>query len=34
MMQELLALAADEKIEFNQDEFTRSKALIRLQIKA
>lgn len=34
MMQELLALAAEEKITFEQEQYNRSEALIRLQIKA
>lgn len=34
IMQELLSLAAEEKIEFNEEEYNRSKPLIRLQIKA
>lgn len=34
IMQELLSLAANEKIEFNEEEYTRSKPLIMLQLKA
>lgn len=34
MLQELLILAKDEKIEFNEAEYARSKNLIQLQIKA
>lgn len=34
MLQELLNLAKDEKIEFNEAEYARSKNLIQLQIKA
>lgn len=34
IMQDLLALAKDEKIEFNEEEYNRSKPLIMLQIKA
>ena len=33
-MEELLSTASAEKIEYNADEYTRSKPLIRLQIKA
>lgn len=34
VMQELLSMASEEKIEFNETEYTRSKPLIMLQIKA
>ena len=34
MMQELVALAKDEKIEFKEEQYNRSKPLIMLQIKA
>ncbi len=34
VMQEMLSLAAEDKIEFNEEEYTKSKALIMLQIKA
>lgn len=34
IMQELLSLAGEEKIEFNAEEYGKSKALIALQIKA
>lgn len=34
IMQDLLTLASEEKIEFNAEEYSRSKALIRLQVKA
>ena len=34
MMQELLALAAEEKIAFEEEQYNRSKPLIGLQIKA
>lgn len=34
IMQELLSLANDEKIEFKEEEYERSKPLIKLQIKA
>lgn len=33
-MEELLKMATDEKIEFNEEEYNRSKPLIKLQIKA
>lgn len=34
IMQDLIQLAKDEKIEFNEDQYNRSKPLIMLQIKA
>lgn len=34
LMQEMLSLAKEDKIEFNEGEYTKSKALIMLQIKA
>lgn len=34
LMQELLSMAQDEKIEFNEEQYNRSKPLIMLQIKA
>lgn len=34
ILQELLSMAKEDKIEFNEDEYNRSKALICLQIKA
>ena len=34
MMQELVTLAKDDKIEFNEEQYNRSKPLIMLQIKA
>ncbi|WP_085537106.1 S41 family peptidase [Massilibacteroides vaginae] len=34
IMQDLIALAEEEKIEFNEEEYNRSKPLIKLQIKA
>lgn len=34
LMQELIQLAKDEKIEFNEEQYNRSKPLIMLQIKA
>ena len=33
-MQEMIKMANDEKIKFNETEYNRSKSLIRLQIKA
>ena len=33
-MQELVTLAKDDKIEFNEEQYNRSKPLIMLQIKA
>ena len=34
IMQELVTLAKDDKIEFNEEQYNRSKPLIMLQIKA